>query len=297
MILVHPPGMTQYLIEDSRLKQINSPFRGEIIQRMTGMFNARGTYILTVNCDEYLTPDILAITVQYFNKYPDSWAMKLSTNSVDFGDKASLEKEWGTPVNIDLLPDCSKVRGNQHLYKDHEYLLDMPIAPLENKFDIGCIFRGRKDHHGSHTENFDKKVWKNQMVQETLKEITDAMSFPGFLRYIPFWCLDRLLGLFIQAKFFESGKIIGHWLPLPEQLRTEENPPEYQRKMRFYVFAEVLLLRRFPQYGYLWNLIIHQLVEIPCRAIASIKRRLRVSSQESGSKNSELTSQNSSISS
>jgi hypothetical protein len=66
------------------------------------------------------------------------------------------------------------------------------------------------------------------------------------------------LGLFIQAKFFEKGKIIGHLLPLPEQIRVEANPPEYKKSRRFYLLAELLLLKRFPQYGYLWNLIIDQ---------------------------------------
>ena len=97
------------------------------------------------------------------------------------------------------------------------------------------------------------------LFQSSLQELTQTMIIAGPLKYVPIWCLDRLLGLFIQAKFFEKGKIIGHLLPFPEQIRVEENPPEYKKSKRFYLFAEVLLLRRFPQYGYLWNLIIDQI--------------------------------------
>ncbi|WP_339379401.1 hypothetical protein [Okeania hirsuta] len=83
-----------------------------------------------------------------------------------------------------------------------------------------------------------------------------------------------LIGLSIQAKYYEQGKIIGHKLPKPEQIRIEDNPPEYKRTKRFYVFAEFLLLKNNPQYGYLWNLILAQLTEIPVRAVSSVSRQL-----------------------
>ena len=65
-ILVHPPGMTKASIDDPRVQQINSPLRGEVIQRITGLTNASGTYTISLNCDEYLTPDISEIVFQYF---------------------------------------------------------------------------------------------------------------------------------------------------------------------------------------------------------------------------------------
>jgi hypothetical protein len=73
---------------------------------------------------------------------------------------------------------CSHRQGNQGLYNQGR-LLEIPIAPLENKFDIGFLWRGRRDHHGSHTENFDKKVWKNERVQAALQEILQAMVLLG----------------------------------------------------------------------------------------------------------------------
>nr|WP_293109395.1 hypothetical protein [Okeania sp. SIO2F4] len=53
---------------------------------------------------------------------------------------------------------CGVSTGNQNLYGTPNYIVEIPIAPLHNKFDPLCIFRGRKDQDGRHTENFDKKV-------------------------------------------------------------------------------------------------------------------------------------------
>ncbi len=275
-ILVHPPGMDKLSIEDPRMQQINSAFRGEIIQRMTGLFNASGKYTLTINCDEYLNPQITEIILQYFKRFPDSWVMRLSTNKIKYGDRASLESPWGSIPNIEEMKICSRAIGNQNCYGQKDYILEMPIAPLDNQFDLGCIFRQRKDQNGPHTENFDKKIWQTKIVKETLEEISQTMIFGPF-KYLPFWCLDRLLGLFLQAKFYEKGKAIGHLLPQPEQLRSEDNPPQYQRSMRFYVFAEILLLKRFPQYGYFWNLIVDQFRAIIERAVSFIFRKMQKS--------------------
>ncbi len=274
LILVHPPGMKKLPISDSRVQQINSSFRGEVIQRMTGLMNASGKYILTINCDEFLHPDIEKITRQYFTKFPDSWVLRLDRKLIEYGDKDSLKSPWKPVSNIDEIKTYCVSTRDKNLQGQPNSMMEIPIAPLQNKFDPLCIFRGRKDHHGRHTENFDKKVWKNEIVQATLADIRDAMILSGPFKYFPFWCLDRLLGLSIQAKYYDQGKIIGHKLPKPEQIRIEDNPPEYKRTKRFYVFAELLLLKNNPQYGYLWNLILAQLTEIPVRAISSINRRL-----------------------
>lgn len=271
-ILVHPPGLASYPTTDPRLKQINSAFRGEIIQRMSGLINACGTYTLTINCDEYITPDIAEIAVRYFQRFPDSWVLRLNKRSFKFGDKENLDKPWLPVADLEQLEVRAKTAESKHLPKIKIFLREIPIAPLNNKLDLGCLWRGRKDHRGFHTENFDKKIWKTKMVQETLEELIQLMSVIGPFKYVPFWCLDRLLGLAIQAKFFEEDKIIGHFLPAPEQIRVEDNPPEYKRSKRFYVLAEILLLRRFPQYGYFWNLVIDQLRGIPLRGLETIKK-------------------------
>jgi hypothetical protein len=239
--------------------------QGEIIQRATGLMNATAPYTLTINCDEYINPDISEISRQYCSRFPDSWVMRLSRKDVEFGKKEILEAPWLSPKPIEKLEVCGRSQGNSKLYEQGNCLLEIPITPIDNKFDVMCIFRGRRDHRGPHTENFDKKVWKTSIVQETLKDLVGLMPFMGPFKYIPFWCLDRVLGLAIQAKFFEQGKgkIIGHLLPLPEQIRIENNPPEYIRFNRYGVLSELYLIRRFPQYGYMWNLVIPDILNVP----------------------------------
>ncbi len=273
LILVYPPGAQPDAPADPRLKQFISPFRGEIIQRLTGLLNASGTYVLTINCDEYLSPAILQLARQYFQRFPESWVLRLSTKKADYGDEVALKAPWQPLPDMANMGVCSYREGTQSRHSQGD-LLEIPIAPLNNTFDLAFLWRGRRDQRGSHTENFDKKVWKNTLVQAALQEILQAMVLFGPVRYLPFWCLDRLLGLSLQAKFFEAGKVIGHKMPKPEQLRSEDNPPEHKRQGRFYVFAEILLLRRFPQYGYLWTLIGHQIREIPVRAFNSQGRKL-----------------------
>lgn len=277
-ILVHPPGVHPESCSDSRLRQLVSPYRGEIIQRLTGMLNASGTYLLTFNCDEYINPDVPALAQRYFQQFPESWVMRLAKDEYAYGDETALKAPWGElPEDLTALPVCRKADGNLRLYEEG-HMMEIPIAPMHNRFDWGCIWRGRRDHLGPHAENFDKKVWVNAKVQAALQEILQGLTLFGPIKYLPFWCLDRLLGLALQAKFYDAAdpeKLIGHKLPAPAQLRVEDNPPEHRRRGRFYIFAEIILLRRFPQYGYIWNLTVHQIREFPVRSCLSIQRKLK----------------------
>lgn len=264
-ILVYPPETSLPQIYDPRLHLIRSPLQGEVIQRITALLNATGTYVLSINCDEYLYPNILQVTEEYFQRFPDSYFFILRKVAFDFGDQTIAEKEWKPLPKIQNIkvrtphkPD-EKPNDNEPTYSEVEksYMMRaIPIAPLDNGFDLLVLFRDRRDQHGPHHENFDKKVWKNEIVREGLKDIVKTFKLLGPLKYIPFWTADRLLSLYIQAKFFEKGKIIGHWMPMPEQLRTEANPPEYAMSNRRYVLAEVLLLRHYYRYGYFWNLVL-----------------------------------------
>ena len=257
-ILVHPPSMEKVEINDSRVQQINAPFRGEIMQRMTGLLNARANYTLSINCDEYLTPQIVEIVKEYFGRFPDSWVLRLATKSHSYGEKDKLSLPWHfTPSSIKTLPIWDGKPETKDDSWNNNYLWEMPIAPLQNSLDLNTLWRNRKDYHGRHTENFDKKVWKTSLVKDALIKLNENMILFKVFKYVPFWCLDRLLGLGVQANFFsKNGEIIGHILPLPEQMRTEDNPPEYRTKTRYYVLAEFILLRTFPQYPYIWNLVI-----------------------------------------
>jgi hypothetical protein len=255
LILVHPPGMKPSPVTDPRLKQIVSGLRGEVIQRCTGLMSAVGTYLLSLNCDEYLHPEIESLVRKYFDRFPDSWVLRLARREFPYGERSVFESPWTVIADISSLETCNTTG----LFKENIYLLEIPIAPLENSLDWSAWSGFRKDQNGSHNENFDKRVWKTALVQPALLEIATSMNVVGPIKYVPFWCLDRLLGLYVQARWFESGKTIGHWMPsLPEQIRIEDNPPDQKRINRFYFLAEILLVKSFPRYGYFWNLIFSQ---------------------------------------
>lgn len=255
-VLVFPPHVAHFAKVDPRLQQITCPLRGEVIQRVTALLNANGRYILSINCDEYLHPDIVAITKDYFATFPDSYFFRLKSTYISYQSTHATEP-WGEvpPIAEITIRDPHR----EDLYSDAEKAVTMreiPIAPLANKIDFWALLRGRRDHHGLHQENFDKKVWRNELVQEALQGVTGTFSLAGPFKYIPFWTADRLLGLSVQAHFYEEGRRMGHWLPSPEQLRTEENPPAFPRYNRRYVLAEIGILRQFPRFGYIWNLAV-----------------------------------------
>jgi hypothetical protein len=255
-ILVYPPHVPFIPINDHRLHQITSPLRGELIQRVTALLNASGKYVLSINCDEYIHHDIISITEDYFRNFPDSYFFRLNQVQFPFG-KLPIDKPWDTLPNIKDIEVRNSDQEKTYSEEEKKYTMrEIPITPFNKKLDFLALFRGRIDEKGPHQENFDKKVWKNELVQEALKGVTSALTIFGPFKYIPFWTADRLMGLSVQARFFEPGKIAGHWLPLPEQLRTEDNPPNQARKNRRYVLAEILLLKQFPGFGYIWNLSI-----------------------------------------
>lgn len=278
-ILVHPPSARLTPADDQRLLQLVSPFRGEIAQRLNGLLNASGQYVLTFNCDEFIHPEVPLLAKQYFEQFPDSWVMRLSTKEFPYGNTAALNAPWeALPKDLTALPICRKADNNLGLYESG-HMLEIPVAPLHNKFDWACWWRGRRDQKGPHAENFDKKVWVNEKVQAALQELLPGLDLFGPVKYLPFWCLDRVLGLGLQAKFYDAARpdqVIGYKLPYPALLRVEDNPPEFRRSGRFYLFAEIILLRRFPQYGYIRNLIVHQIREFPVRAISLVERKLAV---------------------
>ncbi|NES03913.1 MAG: transposase, partial [Okeania sp. SIO2F4] len=125
LILVHPPGMKKLPISDSRMQQINSSFRGEIIQRMTGLMNASGKYILTVNCDELLYPDIAEVTKQYFTKFPDSWVLRLDVKKLKYGDEASLKSPWEAIPNINEMEIFGSTR-DKNLQRQPNDMQEIP---------------------------------------------------------------------------------------------------------------------------------------------------------------------------
>ena len=119
-------------------------------------------------------------------------------------------------------------------------------------------YLNRRGMHGGHIENFNNKVWKTKMVQQTLADMSGVMRIMNALTWVPKWNLDRLLGLFIQGKFFEENKVVGHWMPHPEQIRYIQIPQTAKNEFRLMLPSDALLIKRFPQFGYFWNLCFEQ---------------------------------------
>jgi glycosyltransferase involved in cell wall biosynthesis len=253
-ILTYPPTVKPFPITEPRLRYVRCPLQGEVVQRITALLNATGQYVLSINCDEYLHPRILEIVTYYFERFPESYFFRLRQGFFPFGD-APTNKPWEMLPNLHEIP-IKNIQGRQlqNNLDERVAMREIPIAPLNNTPDLRSLLRGRRDHQGPHQENFDKKVWKNALVQETLKDIVPNFNLLGPLKYAPFWTADRLMGLAVQAKFYDGEKIIGHWLPLPEQMRTEDNPPDQPRNNRRYILADIILLKLYPKFGYLWNL-------------------------------------------
>ena len=98
----------------------------------------------------------------------------------------------------------------------------------------------------------------------------------GALTLVPDWTLDRSLGLYLQAKGYKKDAIIGHWLPKPEQIRRTTKPA-HLRPIRTPIASDFLFLKSFPQYGYFWNIIIHESYGVLKTIARSLKRKLVIS--------------------
>jgi hypothetical protein len=257
-ILVFPPDALTPAIEDRRVRIIKSPFKGEVMQRATGFLNASGCYIFALDDDDFVHPDIAGLVKDYFMKFPESMFLRLRREFVDHQDKAGIEKDWGALPSLD---------GK---------LLEVPIAPLDNRFNPLLLvwpFAQRKDHHGRHMENSNSGVWRAELVREGVSGYLESMKIIGSLRWMPSWGLDRPLSLYIQAEHFRKGAVAGHWMPEPAQERMVSVNPKLKWP-RILVSSEILLVKSFPQYGYLWNLVIWGLWSIPRYWIGIAKRRL-----------------------
>lgn len=60
-VLVFPPGVEIPASADARVRALTSPLRGEVTQRLTGLLNARGRYVLALDDDDFAHPEIAAL--------------------------------------------------------------------------------------------------------------------------------------------------------------------------------------------------------------------------------------------
>ncbi|NER38409.1 MAG: glycosyltransferase family 2 protein [Oscillatoria sp. SIO1A7] len=277
-IIVYPPNVAIQAIDDPRIKVLVSPYRGEVIQRFTGLLNATAPYVLALDDDDFVHPHILQLTRDYFQKFPESWVLRLKIAHIDFRKEKRIQQIWVKNPEIGELEIGKKTPENPYPYQNGKFqgLVEVPIAPLDKKFDIRYAIWPRKerpDCYGIHFENFNNRVWKNEIVKEALADLSLSMQLLGRLTWLPLWNLDRLLGLFVQAKFFKPDSIIGHAMPEPEQIRMIARS-EKLKEFRFYGYADFLLVKRFPEYGYLWNLVFWQLYKLPQILARVVKSKL-----------------------
>lgn len=254
-VLVYPPGATPRAIADPRVKTLHSPYPGELIQRSMGLVNASGDYLLALDDDDFLHPQVAELIPGYFAQHPESWCLRLCKRKIHYTEQAMIQRDW------DALPQMQQLQVVDRRIASHaeaQILQKIPIAPLANPFKLRSLWPNtrRTDHAGAHVENFNNIVWQRSLAQPALLDLL-ACSRSRYLTWMPCWSLDRLLGLFVQAKFFQPDRVIGHWLHGPEQVRYIVRDSTLEIRTMFW--GDLLLAWRFPQYGYFWNLFWDQL--------------------------------------
>lgn len=270
VILVYPPGGDIDIeVKDPRIKTLRSLLKGEVPQRFLGLLNARGKYVMALDDDDFFHPDGANTLEDYFQRFPDSWMLRLRKEIIYIDDRKNIERKWDAFPDLRTLKVVEKDR-----FSRNEGMIEIPIAPLNKNFDMKVLVgRERRDMHGIYMENFTNRIWKSEIVHNALEDFQKKMTVFGAVKYIPSWNLDRALALYIQAKFFKENTVIGHWLPEPAQVRFTWRHSEAKER-RFYIATDLFLLRRFPQYGYFWTLCVSQLIYIPIRLARFIKRRV-----------------------
>ncbi len=277
-VLVYPTLTQVRVIDDARVKVLISPYQGEMMQRFVGLLNAEGEYVLALDDDDFVHPEVIKLAKKYFNRFPESWILRLQKAVIDIADEQRIKRAWDAIPDVSQLEICKKTAENPHPYQQGNYkgLLEVPIAPLDKSFDGRYLiwpFLKRRDNEGYHFENFNNIIWRNELVQQALPELSQATKIMGALTWIPSTGFDRLLGLFVQAKFFQKDMIIGHWLPKPEQIRYIDKDPALKAP-RFHIITDVVSVKYFPQYGYLWNLVFSKLYGVPRTVGKLIKMKL-----------------------
>lgn len=270
-VLVYPPGTIPHAGDDPRLKLLTSPYRGEMMQRLVGLLNADGRYIIALDDDDYLHPEVVNLTLEYFQRFPQSWVLRLYQDRIPAEHRAAMTAPWAD------LPVVADLPVLTHRTEADLGLIEVPIAPLTKRFDRRYLlwpWRTRRDDQGRHIENFNNKVWDSQKVQPVLPVLLQTTTLLGLLTWIPRSGFDRLLGLFLQAHWFEADRAIGHWMPAPGQVRFNLVAPEL-KPPRFHAASDWLLVRQFPQYGYLWNLWINKLSYVPKLTVKVLLGRVR----------------------
>ena len=274
-LLVYHPQTAIRAVSDPRIRSMVSPYKGAFMQRYVGLLNAIGRYVLVLDDDDFLHPQVVQMACCYFERFPDSWVLRLKAKKINLNRRSELLADWPQAVDVETLETCQKRPPAEN---PDNYLLEIPIAPLSKRFDprialLPGFFR-RTDDRAIHIENFNTKIWRRDLLQPALSKLSKTMRLWGVLTWIPNYGDDRLLGLFLQAELYEEGKIVGHWMPKQgEQVRLSAQDFKFHRP-RYQIFADTLLVKAFPQYGYFWNLFFAKLYGVPRTVGKSLKWKL-----------------------
>ena len=64
------------------------------MQRLVGLANARGRYVLALDDDDCVHPAVTALTTAYFERFPDSWVLRLRLDRVPASTAAAMDQPW-----------------------------------------------------------------------------------------------------------------------------------------------------------------------------------------------------------
>ncbi len=163
-ILVYPAGVAVKPIADQRVISLVSPYKGEMMQRFVGLLNATGQYVIALDDDDLIHPQVLGLAQAYFQRFPASWVLRLSKNVIDFRQTEQISRDWDAIPAVEALDICRKTLETPHPYQNGKFtgLLELPVAPLSKSFNwLGLLpFSQRLDNHGYHFENFNNIVWQ-----------------------------------------------------------------------------------------------------------------------------------------
>jgi glycosyltransferase involved in cell wall biosynthesis len=259
-VLVYPPGQTIQDFSDKRIKVIVSPYKGEVMQRAIGFLNISGDYVIALDDDDFLHPKITELAKSYFELYPEKICIRIRKKSIKAADTELIERAWDDLPEIEKLT-AVETKYDEEKYARNEILREIPISPLNNRFRVCSLwaYDERVDQKGWHFENYNNRVWKADITKDSVEDLLNFTQIFGSLTWIPFWSLDRLLGLYLQARIFQPNLIIGHCLYGGEQVRHINVPSSAKGEIRSMFAADMLLALKYPRYGYFWNLFFYEM--------------------------------------
>jgi hypothetical protein len=252
-VIAYPPGASIRQFSDGRVKAIISPYKGEMMQRFMALLNADGKFLLALDDDDFVHPEILTLVKDCFEYYPDAVVLRLLKGKINIEETDLIKRTWEPLASI------------KDYTSEENKLKQVPIAPLDIPFDKRYLiwpFLIRRDDKGRHIENFNNKVWRSEYVQKALPDLSKTTQLWGVLTWIPNSGFDRLLGLFIQAHSFQPGQFIGYWIPGPPQIWFNTQDPAL-KPPRYHFLSDFILVKTFPKYGYFWNLFFNKLSYLP----------------------------------